>query len=153
MWDLFVERRYFKFQSEIQFSSNWNVPLYNDTIIALKITLLGVATYTIIVCCSMKSDVASDRAHQRVLQWISSYCWSGTAQQRSAGVWEFVEGFLEGMSKDCLALVDAERAFQSVTVLARNENLGWHNGKCINFFLTSASKNEVIHFLVLPLIP
>jgi len=45
--------------------------------------------------------------------------WHGSAMI-SRIVWEFVEGFLERIS---LALVEGGRAFQSVTVLGRNENL------------------------------
>jgi len=46
--------------------------------------------------------------------------WHGSAMV-SRSVWKFVEGFLKA-SIDCLALVEAGRAFQSVTVLERNEN-------------------------------
>jgi len=46
--------------------------------------------------------------------------WYGSAMI-SRIVWEFVEGFLERISR--LVLVEGGRAFQSVTVLGRNENL------------------------------
>ena len=53
-----------------------------------------------------------------IQRWlITHYCWSGTAEQRSAGVsGNLWRAFLKA-SVDCLALAEAERAFQSVTVL------------------------------------
>jgi len=68
--------------------------------------------------------------------------WHGSATV-SRSVSEFVEGFLEGISP-LLETVEAERAFQSVTVLERNEHntapiiIGTENGQrrdtdyCVN---------------------
>jgi len=46
--------------------------------------------------------------------------WHGSI---SRSVWEFVEGFLEGISRLLFWLVEAGRAFQYVTVFGRNLNL------------------------------